>query len=155
MDFIINFFTGIDGWIYYTILVVNTILIFAIIGYMGEKNNEQLLKASMSVGNSNIKSGATNLTPTSVSAMNTGAQAPSPVTAPISQNNVVPPVQAVNSQQISLPNNMQGVPTGSTQSVATTIQNPNTNVNVNQNAPVEQAPSVLVINSSDANKDVK
>lgn len=45
MDFIIVFFRDmIDGWIYYTILVVNTILIFAIIGYLGERKNNDLIK---------------------------------------------------------------------------------------------------------------
>ena len=53
MDFIIDFFIGIDGWLYYTILVINTILIFAIIGYLGEKNNEQLL-VFISILNSSV-----------------------------------------------------------------------------------------------------
>lgn len=47
MDIVINFFKSIDGIPYYIILVVNTILIFAIIGYLGEKSNEELMKLGM------------------------------------------------------------------------------------------------------------
>lgn len=38
---VITFFSSIDGIPYYLMLVVNVILIFAILGYLGDKNNEK------------------------------------------------------------------------------------------------------------------
>ncbi|MBQ7136470.1 MAG: hypothetical protein IJO43_00650 [Bacilli bacterium] len=144
MDFIIDFFIGIDGWLYYTILVINTILIFAIIGYLGEKNNEQLLKVGMAVSSPNIKSGTTNLTPTHSS-------------APVNQNTTVQNGQPINHQQVNtvVPNNAQINPSNVTSGVTNSAQSHNLNQNISPTTSNEQTPSVLVINSTNVNKDVK
>jgi len=44
MEFIIDFFMGIDGVLYYVMAVVNLILIFAIIGYLAERNEKEMLR---------------------------------------------------------------------------------------------------------------
>jgi len=47
VDILISFFRDtLDGWLYVVVLVVNTILIFAIIGYLGEKKTALLLEQS-------------------------------------------------------------------------------------------------------------
>jgi len=164
MEFIIDFFRGIDGWPYYIMLVVNTILIFAIIGYLGEKNNEQLLKLSTNAGTSNLKSGTMNLTPVHSSPSHNDANIPKVEATPIT-----------NSQNVSVANNVQPTspiltnqPANGTapvvnQSPVANSPIPTINQAVkpiirpedNEVDPNEKAPAVLIINSSDNNKDVK
>lgn len=146
MEIIIDFFRGIDGWPYYTILVVNTILIFAIIGYLGDKNNEQLIKMGMDTKTPELKNGAMNLTPVHSASVQKEATIPQ-----------VSPTQITNSQVVT---NNVAVPSEN-KNVNNTIpiinQNASAQVNSinNEIDPNEKAPSVLVINSSDINKDAK
>jgi hypothetical protein len=166
VDFIIDFFRSIDGIPYYIILVVNTILIFAIIGYLGEKNNENLLKISMVKGQSNLKSGTMNLNIAHTSTHSTSA---------------IPTVAATQVENVSDNMNVSNV-SGDTPAVGilpSTQDNPNPavglapvnsqpmNINNNQTGqqiirpedneadPNEKVPSVLVINSSDMNNGAK
>lgn len=149
MDLIINFFKSIDGIPYYIMVVVNAILIFAIIGYLGEKNNEKILKMSMNVGPSNLKSGTMNLNVTHSSPVPTASI---PQVAATQVQQAVPVNNSVNSNVVNNTNNP--IPVVSNNQV---VNNPiptinNTQNNENQN---EKAPDVLVINSSSVNKDVK
>lgn len=165
MDFIINFFKSIDGIPYYIILVVNTILIFAIIGYLGEKNNDKLVKMSMEMGESNLKSGTMNLNITHTS---THSNAAIPTVAPTQVENVSTNmnVQSVvgDAPAIGIVHNEAGVSnvTVSPASNPQPMNFPNNQVGQpiirpedNEVDPNEKAPSVLVINSSDMNNDAK
>ena len=164
MEFIIDFFRSIDGWPYYIMLVVNAILIFAIIGYLGEKNNEQLLKLSTNAGTSNLKSGTMNLTPVHSSPSHNDANIPKVAATP-----------TTNTQNVAAPNNVQPAsPILNNQSASGTVPvvnqapavtSPIPTINQaakpiirpedNEVDPNEKAPAVLIINSSDNNKDVK
>lgn len=105
MDFIISFFRNIDGPLYYSILVVNTILIFAIIGYLGEKNNEQMMKFGMNTNMDMSKNGALNLNTKPVQPVKEVASIPkvaaTAVPNPLNQN------VAVNNQTVQQPINNQ------------------------------------------------
>ena len=168
MDFIIDFFRSIDGVLYYIILIVNTILIFAIIGYLGEKNNEKLLKMSMAMGESNLKSGTMNLSITHTSTHS---------------NSVIPTVEATqmenmpNADMISnfsgsapavgITQNEQVIPNVVLNQQSGVVNNQPNNTFVNPSEkpvirpednevdPNEKAPSVLIINSSDVNNGAK
>ena len=151
MDFIIDFFIGIDGWIYYTMLVVNTILIFAIIGYLGEKKNEEILKLSMNMDSTDLKSGTMNLNPgninnsTSIPTVS-ATQANSAMPSSINNNPNINPIPATQpAQGVS---NSSSVPLNQ---VATPVNKP---IN-NEIDPNEKAPAVLIINSPNNNQDVK
>lgn len=162
MDIVITFFRDIDGWVYYVMLVVNTILIFAIIGYLGEKSNEQLMKLSMNTGipsndsnvnNINLNSTKANYSSdlnipkvTATSARPNGAITQN---VPVNQN-VVTPVQ--NSPVNTVPRNVSTIPNV----VNAESNDVSSSSSVNDAIPtVEKAPAVLVINSSDSQKDVK
>lgn len=167
---IVSFFRGIDGWVYYTILVVNTILIFAIIGYLGEKKNEQLMKLGMNTDVPNLNNGAMNLTSTKnpPQAQSGGLSIPKVaatqvVSEPQVMSNNYPNQPAISSQPLGQ------VPVSSPNAgINSTVNNnaiPLQNLNTNQKPiikpednnidPNEKAPAVLVINSNPNNKDVK
>lgn len=183
MDFIIDFFKSIDGIPYYIMLVVNAILIFAIIGYLGEKNNEELMKLGMNTTTTpDVKNGETNL------ATNEGST-PIPVASPtaiptvaptmsnannVQSNNQSIPLQQLNSnnqvnQQVvnqpiintqSIPNqNNNGIPVNNLVPIQSANQVGN---QIPVNSPIdntvdpnEKAPALLIINSTDSNKDAK
>ena len=132
MDFIIEFFRGIDGWPYYIMLIINTILIFAIIGYLGEKNEQLLLKYNMNTGVSSPNNGVMN--------MNAPKQNPKNSHSSVIQN-------VSNNTNAALNNSVQN-----NQNIG---NQPAVNVNNKSKEETEKAPAVLVINSSNGNKDVK
>lgn len=167
VDFIIDFFQSIDGILYYIILVVNTILIFAIIGYLGEKNNESLLKLGVEQGQSNLQSSTMNLNITHTS---THSQAAIPTVAATQVENV--------SNNMNIPNTVGDIPAigivpeiqaNNTLAISqsTVVNQQPENINDNQESqsiirpedneidPNEKAPSVLVINSADMNNGAK
>ena len=167
MDFIIDFFKSIDGIPYYIILAVNTILIFAIIGYLGEKNNEKLLKMSMELGQSNLKSGTMNLNITHAS---THSNATIPTVAATQVENVsdnmnvqnvagdTPAIGIMPSGQVSSPAMVQPTPIVHPQPMNVNnnqVEQPIIRPEDNEVDPNEKAPSVLVINSSDMNNGAK
>ena len=133
---IIDFFRSIDGVTYYVILVVNAILIFAIIGYLGEKNNEKYVKMNDSMGeqlpqnNFNFNDTANE----SHSAMNIPTVSATMVNNPNVSN------QDVNLNSL---NSAQNVPyaTGPSNAVK----------DMNEIDPNEKAPAVLIINSDNTN----
>jgi len=185
MDFIIDFFRGIDGWFYYIMLVFNTIFIFAIIGYLGDMNNDELLNASMNMGGPDIKGDSMNLNSVRSTPTHNNASIPTVSATPVqnNQNNIAtqqpvsqPVVPFVNPSVASVPQNTNtnvnnvpvnnstvpsspipvtnpvapSAPIPTTNSAQAVIQQENNVVDTN-----EKAPAVLVINSSDMNKDVK
>lgn len=144
MDFIIEFFRGIDGWPYYIMLIINTILIFAIIGYLGEKNEQLLLKYNMNIDVSSSNNGAMN--------MNAPKQNPKN-----SNSSVIPKVSAtaVKTTNQNVSNNTNAALNNSVQNNQNIGNQPAVNVNNKSKEETEKAPAVLVINSSNGNKDVK
>lgn len=168
MDVIISFFRDIDGWPYYIMLVVNTILIFAIIGYLAEKNSEELMKFGMNTSAPEANNGTLNMTPTQTSTVTTGLSIPKVAATVASANPQVSNVQSPNTGAVN-----QVV--SPTQNVSAAVPNPvnvaNSNSVLPQNMGVvsqsataqaqvgnnatEQAPNVLIINSPNGNKDVK
>lgn len=178
MDFIISFFRNIDGPLYYSILVVNTILIFAIIGYLGEKNNEQMMKFGMNTNMDMSKNGTLNLNTKPVQPVKEVASIPkvaaTAVSNPLNQN------IAVSNQTIQQPINNQIANQGAiaqpqpmpvqtpvalqqvnmSQPVQTNVVTPTANGAVqnfnnvqqtpinNEINPNEKAPAVLIINSN-------
>ncbi len=182
MDFIINFFRGIDGITYYVVLVVNTILIFAIIGYLGEKNNEKILKMSMNTTGVNPSNQPINNNPTSnISSNNNQGGIAIPKVAP-TQANVASnpqPVASIQNAQLnnSVNNNVSIATPGNNIPVNNTINSsvPNNQTVQSQQAlqgnianqppiirpednevnPNEKAPAVLIINSNNNDKDIK
>lgn len=173
MDFLIDFFRGIDGPLYYSILVVNTILIFAIIGYLGEKSNEQLMKANI---NTEVNMGGANtlnmnvtkpVSTTSVTSIPKVSATPVSRTMPVqtqpSQQNMgqmnsnvsTPNVNQTPQRQAQPFNNNQPVTNLQVTSNAVPLQNLNNQPTVNANNqvnPQEKAPAVLVINSNNNSK---
>ena len=177
---IIDFFRSIDGVVYYVMLAVNTILIFAIIGYLGEQNNKKLIQMSRNTPVHNNKGGMDFSTPV------TGRHndIAMPTVAPTASNNL-----QVAGNNLDVPNNNMGpaiavgvapIPNQNVQPIPNMVQpmmttgtSPvaNTNVQVmpntmNQNVmgsstnqpqinneidPNEKAPAVLVINSQNTN----
>ncbi len=146
MDFLIDFFRGIDGPLYYSILVVNTILIFAIIGYLGEKSNEQLMKANI---NTEVNMGSANT-------LNMNVTKPVSTTSVTSIPKVsATPVSRTMPAQAQPFNNNQPVTNPQVTSNAVPLQNLNNQPTVNasnQVNPQEKAPAVLVINSNNNSK---
>ncbi len=173
MDFLIDFFREIDGPLYYSILVVNTILIFAIIGYLGEKSNEQLMKANI---NTEVNMGGANTlnmnTPKPVNTTNVASipkvsATPVSRTAPnqtqplqqsmgqINSNVSTPNVNQTPKAQVQPFNNNQPVTNPQVTSNAVPLQNLNNQPTANagnQVNPQEKAPAVLVINSNNNSK---
>ena len=155
---IISFFRGIDGLPYYLILVVNTILIFAIIGYLGEKNNEKYVKLGAKTDLPNYN-GTVNLNLVTTPKQNSVSI---PTVAPTMVNN-----QGLDN--VVANNNGQPIVTGVVDAnVGTNISNQNgmfvNNGAINNNStqpivrpednaidPNEKAPAVLVINSDNTN----
>lgn len=179
---IISFFRSIDGWLYYTILVVNTILIFAIIGYIGEKSNEQMIKLGMNTKTPDLKNGAMNLTPTTAPSSSVSTNISIPKVAPTTINKEQPKAslnrtQVANGQNIATPPVNTNMSQNNLQSSAIPINNngtaiPNTNGSIplqnfnNDSRPIikpednnvdpnEKAPAVLIINSPVDSKDMK
>lgn len=120
---IISFFRDIDGVLYYIILVVNAILIFAIIGYLGEKNNEKIVKMGMNTQAPNLN-GAINL---NVITQTSHSEASIPTLAPT----------------------MSNVPTDANNS--TFVNNSAPNQEMVQQENNGEVPAVLVINSENTN----
>lgn len=182
MDLIISFFRDIDGILYYVILVVNTILIFAIIGYLGDKNNEKILQMSMNTNGVNPSNQPinNNTTPNVNNSNNHGGLA-IPKVAP-TQANVASnpqPVASIQNTQLnnSVNNNASIATPGNNIPVNNTINSsvPNNQTVQSQQAlqgnianqppiirpednevdPNEKAPAVLIINSNNNDKDIK
>jgi len=139
---IIDFFRSIDGVTYYVILVVNTILIFAIIGYLGEKNNEKYVKINDNIGeqlpqsnfnfnDSNNESHSTMNIPTVSATMVNNSNH-------MGNNNL--------SNQDSNLNNFNSV-----SGVTAGINSSNAIADMNEIDPNEKAPAVLIINSDNTN----
>lgn len=173
MDFLIDFFRGIDGPLYYSILVVNTILIFAIIGYLGEKSNEQLMKANI---NTEVNMGSANtlnmnvtkpVSATNVASIPKVSATPVSRTAPnqtqtlqqnmgqLNSNVSTPNVNQTPQRQAQPFNNNQPVTNPQVTSNAVPLQNLNNQPTVNASNQVnlqEKAPAVLVINSNNNSK---
>ncbi len=183
MDFVIFFFRDmIDGWIYYTLLVVNIILILAIIGYMGDRKNAELLKMSMNTVSPSISNGTVNLnsmSSTSNSTVTTPATIPkvAPTTVMPQPQNIPNnnPAPSFNVVQPTMNSNGSIGPNIPLQNIGGNINNqvnnqqptmPNvqnqrplgTNtaigINNNQNAPTpnNQPTPVLIINSNGSNQ---
>lgn len=165
---IIDFFRSIDGILYYLILVVNTILIFAIIGYLGEKNNQKLIKMGLNTP-APANNGSMDFSTTVTQKHNDIAMPTVSATAISNDNNlnVAVPNQNINNyidpNQVNnqLPNNNQNISNQINGAVPNNnvVGNPNVNsqqpmpMGVNQPQinneidPNEKAPAVLVINS--------
>lgn len=173
MDFLIDFFRGIDGPLYYLILVVNTILIFAIIGYLGEKSNEQMMKTSINTevnmrGSNTLNMNASKVIDTSnvtsipkisatpINRPITNQQQPiSQNTGQINQNLSNTNVNKVISQPVQSVGMNQAVMNPQTVNNSVPLQSINNSANINsnnQNVSQEKAPAVLVINSSNNSK---
>lgn len=138
---IISFFRNIDGPIYFIMLGVNTILILAIIGYLGEKNNEKFVKMSMQTPTTSNLNGAINL---NVVTKPNHSDATIPTVAPTMAN--VPVDNNAAQQEIN--NNLP------TNNVSGTFINNVAPVSVeqaNENIVNEEVPAVLVINSENTN----
>lgn len=171
---IISFFRGIDGGLYYVVLAVNTILIFAIIGYLGEKNNQKLIKMSMDTPTPNVNKGLD--FSTTVQEKHGNLEMPTVAATPkenipISNNATMVTQMAVmnNSQAIYNANVMnQAIPNNlNNQQINNAVQNGVTNINNQPQMPInnttngpsinneidpnEKAPAVLVINSDNTN----
>ena len=157
---IISFFRSIDGLLYYVLLVVNTVLIFAIIGYLGEKNNEKFIKMGLKTNIPN-PSGGLNLTPVS---MEKHSDASIPTVSPTMVNNqVLENVLNSTVQPDNFVNSNWGTNTGNQNGMfvnSVAINNMDNNVNMtpsvinqgnNEIDPNEKAPAVLVINSDNTN----
>ncbi len=161
---IVDFFRSIDGIPYYLMLVVNAILIFAIIGYLGEKNNEKYVKLGMKTNllNSN---GTVNLNPITTPKHSSTSI---PTVAPTMANNQgVDNVVTANNNVQSIVANVTDPNVGinmanqnSTFVNNGAINNNNNNINSTQAIvrpedndidPNEKAPAVLVINSNNTN----
>lgn len=170
---IIDFFRSIDGIPYYVMLIVNTILIFAIIGYLGEKSNDKYV--NMELKNNVPDPGTVNLNPLigdnhsnvnipTVAKTAVDNQVENVVSSSL-QNGIIP---NVNSQVTMASNINQNImPSMNNQNViATSDLNGNVNNQINSLEPVnqqvikpedndvdpnEKAPTVLVINSSNTN----
>lgn len=169
MDIVITFFRDIDGWVYYVMLVVNTILIFAIIGYLGEKSNEQLMKFSMNTntlsndsnGNGiNLNAPKTNVsselaipkvTATATSSNGAATQSSSINQTVVNQVQNNPQLASNNSVNNPVTNAMPIPNVVSAQSNVVASSSPVNDINLS----AENVPAVLVINSSDSQKDVK
>lgn len=182
MDLIISFFRDIDGILYYVILVVNTILIFAIIGYLGDKNNEKILQMSMNTNGVNPSNQPiNNNTIPNVNNSNNHGGLAIPKVAP-TQANVASnpqPVASIQNTQLnnSVNNNASIATPGNNIPVNNTINSsvPNNQTVKSQQAlqgnianqppiirpednevdPNEKAPAVLIINSNNNDKDIK
>lgn len=179
---IISFFRNIDGWLYYSILVVNTILIFAIIGYIGEKSNDQMIKIGMNKKTTDLKNDAMNLTSAPATSSSVSTNISIPKVAPTTINKEQPMSssnnnQAVNSQQTATQLFNTNISQNNLQSSAVPVNNngdaiPNTNGSIplqnfnndsrpiikpedNNVSPNEKAPAVLIINSPVDSKDIK
>ena len=174
MDFIIDFFKGIDGIAYYIILVVNTILIFAIIGYLGEKNNEKILKMSMNATGVNSSNQPIGNTPVSNANTNNNQGGVSIPKVAATQVNIHQNEQSTTQQNISVSNglnndsiaqpsviNNQLQPNLTSTSMTNNSQILSNNVSNqpgviraedNEVDPNEKAPAVLIINSNNNNK---
>lgn len=113
---IIDFFRSIDGVLYYVLLAVNTILIFAIIGYLGEQNNKKIMQMSFNTSIPN-NSGTKDF---SMPETQKHSDMPIPTVAPTTVNNNVP-------SEVT-PNNLV-VPNVAIQTVTPVIANANTNSN--------------------------
>lgn len=157
MEFIIDFFMGIDGVLYYVMAVVNLILIFAIIGYLAERNEKEMLRLARE--NAPV--------PTVPSApLKNEVRRPSVSIPMISPTQVTSPVNAS-----PVPNNGVGMNNSVSPNMVASQVNPsqvgfNNNVFVQPNNTVPQgtgisdnaviseqqkAPAVLVIESKDMN----
>lgn len=160
---IVDFFRSIDGIPYYLILVVNAILIFAIIGYLGEKNNEKYVKLGMETNLPN-SNGTVNL---NLITTPKHSSTSIPTIAPTMANNqgldnvvtnnnvqsIVPTVTDLNAGINMTNQNSTFVNNGA-------FNNNNNNINSTQAIvrpadnyidPNEKAPAVLVINSNNTN----
>ena len=157
---IIDFFRSIDGVTYYVLLFVNAILIFAIIGYLGEKNNQKLIKMGLNTPAPN-NSGAMDFSTTVTQKHNDIAM---PVVSATTASNVVTPNSNINTistvnngaaynnqgvtNQINnqIPNNSGVVIPGANnqQTMPMDVNQPQI---TNEIDPNEKAPAVLVINS--------
>lgn len=155
---IIAFFRNIDGLTYYLMLVINTILIFAIIGYLGEKNNEKYVKfeTKPSPVNSNT---SINSKPITISK---SEPAKIPVVAPtLIDKQPVEKLTNSNPTQPSVSNLgvLDTVVNTTTNGNFVNNSNNNTNQIIPTNASVEEkkddtkeaVPAVLVINSDNTN----
>ena len=145
---IIDFFRSIDGILYYVILVTNTILIFAIIGYLGDKGNEKYLKMS-NVSQVPVDNDLLNFNSTTKH-----SNASIPTVAPTMINNTPMYNQNNNNQ----PQNVEPSLSNANPLINNTVDNINSNNNLptvnpkdNEIDPNEKAPAVLVINSSNTN----
>ena len=168
---IIAFFSNIDGWLYYTIVVVNTILIFAIIGYLGEKKNEEMMKYNMntdvSASNNLQVSSHTNQTsntqmiasiPKVAATAANGHKVISHTTQNAVSSNVMN--QPVISPQLSVASNSNQqnviVPSiNGSVSLQNANQVPSNNTSQNVKTTNESVPAVLIINTNSTNKDAK
>lgn len=158
---VIAFFRSIDGIPYYVLLVVNTILIFAIIGYLGEKNNQKIIKIGLSTP-----------TPNNGGAMDFSAPV-TPAHNNIEMPTVAPTVVSSNLQDTGIYSNNHNISANNEEPAMPIAvnQNPNVNgpvgmVNTTQNIipnsasqpqinneidQNEKVPAVLVINSQNTN----
>lgn len=148
---IISFFRNIDGTLYYVILVVNTILIFAILGYLGEKNNQKFIKMGLDVPSPN----------------NSKSFDFSSVTTEKHNSTNIPTVMAT-----AVSNNkfMEEIPNNTGSAIPVELNNQNFSNGIQNNPPVinasngvnqpminnepdpnEKAPAILVINSDNTN----
>ena len=150
---IIDFFRSIDGIPYYLILVVNTILIFAIIWYLGEKNNQKLIKMGLNTP-APTNNGSLDFSTTVTQKHNDIAMPTVSATTVSNSANVVAGIPGQNTNNYvesnsisgSVPNNnVVGIPNvNSQQPMPMGVNQPQIN---NEIDPNEKAPAVLVINS--------
>lgn len=158
VDFIISFFRDtIDGWVYYVILVVNTILIFAIIGYLGEKKNAELLKFGMNTSTPTYNNGTVDLSVSSSNAISSSSVIPQ-LSRTMANNvnpNAIPNVNnATVNNTMPSPNNTVGSP--SIGNSIPTINNVNVGVPNTPLQPINNSIPTInngssVVNSADVN----
>jgi len=157
---IISFFRSIDGILYYILLVTNTILIFAIIGYLGEKNNEKFNNVGINTTSTPNPGGEFNLDTASVE-KRSDASIPTVAPTMASTQTLGNISNGVIGQNNANPNSRPNIGVQNGVFVNNgAINNMSNNMNMtqpiirpedNEVDPNEKAPAVLVINSDNTN----
>ncbi len=148
MDFIIVFFRDmIDGWVYYTVLVVNTILILAIIGYLGDKKNAEIIKMGMNTGTPTFNNGTVDLSSglnnnNVDSANNQSAPSVIPQLSAMVNPNANPQMTTQNSPI----NNLNSPQVNNTASIPNVVQSTVTPMNISSPLPKNDVPITGEIN---------
>jgi len=154
---IISFFRNIDGTLYYVILVVNTILIFAILGYLGEKNNQKFIKMGLDVPSPNNSKSFDFSSVTTEKHNSTNI--PTVMATAVSNNKFIEEIPNNTGSALPVDLNNQNASSGiqnnppvtNNQSAINTSNGVNQPMINNEPDPNEKAPAILVINSDNTN----